>query len=171
MKNFRNGIVYLTALFTIASCSTQNEFEGDFNRASTGIYFGTEAEMYSKVQESDSTFIEVSYNLKGVSETISVFEKTLNIDVDYAGGEGGCPSTKFFLQWDESYENVTDSSKTVSLGLAGFLVNSNVTCEALVSETLEFDMNTLFGTELSEITQINVENLYNNTLDSLVRGE
>lgn len=170
MNTFIHRTLLAFLLFGIASCSVQSEFD-EFPRASTGIYFGSESELYSSVQGSDSTFVEISYNLNGLSETDTEFEKILNIDVEYAGGEGGCPTTKFFVQWDESFENVTDSTKQVTLGLAGFLVNSNISCEALVQETLEYDMNTLFGNDLADITQIKVVNLYNNMADSLVRGE
>jgi len=167
----RLSIITLLALTisSIISCTTQTGIDGDgFIRSSTGIHFGTSEDLYSFIE--DSTFTEISYSITGLSETKTESENTLNIDVEHAGGEGNCPALKFFVQWDGSFEQ-TDTTKVASVGLAGFLVNSNVTCEALVRETLEYDLNTLFEDDLSDITQINVVNLYTNMVDSLVRGE
>ncbi len=170
---FRSKTYFLPLIIAVLfiACSTQNTFDDAYPKSSLGIHIGTVQGMYESIQNSDFTFTEINYNLLGLSEDVGNNQPVLNIDVEHAGGEGGCPTHKFFIQWDNTFELNNDGGQKATLGLAGFLVNSEITCEALVRETLEYDLNNIFGEQLEDVDQINVINLSSSAQDSLIRAQ
>jgi hypothetical protein len=98
------------------------------------------------------------YSLDDLSRDNNV----LNIDVTYSGGEGGCPTHLFVLNWDGNIHNGQADSLSVELGLAHFLPTVD-NCEALVDERLSIDLSEVLGDQLQDSLSFTVINLVDST--------
>lgn len=154
--------------FVTISCSIGIGIEETvYPKAETDIYLGSTESLFDKMGDG---YFPVSFSIIELEKIQNATTQLLHIKVEYGGGEGGCPTHQFFLQWDGTFDVNKSGSKQANVGLADF-INMETNCEALVQEVLKYDLTEIFGGELASIHSIAIRNLFKNTSDTLTIGD
>jgi len=153
MKKFCSIYLATLLLFTV-SCSINLDEDEFIPDSDIETLKGGSVDIF----EQYSDLHPLSYTIKDLSRS----NDTLNIDVQYGGGEGGCPAHLFVLRWDENIYQTRDNISFAKFELAHF-IPTVVNCEALVNERLKIDLAELMGDQLSDTLGFKVFNVVDST--------
>lgn len=155
MTNTVKLLITVFLLSVFISCSTSLSTDNFLHDSDIDIFTGSSAQLFENYSDS-------LHPLPFTIQDLSRSNNLLNIDVTYAGGEGGCPPHLFVVQWDETTHSSQTDSSLVELGLAHFIPTVD-NCEALVDERLEIDLAELLDEQLQDSLSFTVTNLVDST--------
>jgi len=149
------SILGIFSFLLLISCNSLFQDDGFYPDSEIDLFKGGSNQMLEAY--SDSLFLE-PFTINDLSRD----GKILNINVTYAGGEGGCPSHLFVIQWDEQVHTQSQNYPLIELGIAHF-IPTEINCEALVKEVIKIDLEELLKDQLADTMSFKVLNLVDST--------
>ena len=164
MNTRRYFLGLLLLLMAQTACTTSVLEDDIFTDSDIDVFRGNTIDLMN--QYSDDLY-SVPFDLQSLDYAILESEPTqhsFKIEVNYGGGEGGCPESLFVLQWDGEVIEPEEGATQLNFGLARF-IGSESSCEALVTETLEYELRDLVGDQIDELDNITfrVTSLFDST--------